>query len=177
MVIGLTGLMNSGKSTVADYLVTHRDFVRLKFTQGLKEMMRALGLSEDEIEGVLKEMPSEKLNGRTPRYAMQTLGTEWGRTHMGHDFWVNLLVQKAHRMEFGTNIVIDDCRFPNEAVAIQRDLQGRVWKLVRGVQPMGVGCASEKEQVYVYADTVLYNNGTLDDLLKKVEVLLSGEHH
>ncbi len=177
MVIGLTGLMNSGKSTVADYLVTHRDFVRLKFTQGLKEMMRALGLSEDEIEGVLKEMPSEKLNGRTPRYAMQTLGTEWGRTHMGQDFWVNLLVQKAHRMEFGTNIVIDDCRFPNEAVAIQRDLQGRVWKLVRGVQPMGVGCASEKEQVYVNADTVLYNNGTLDDLLEKVEVMLSGEYH
>ena len=64
MVIGLTGLMNSGKSTVADYLVTHRDFVRLKFAQGLKEMVRALGLSDDEIEGVLKEIPSEKLNGR-----------------------------------------------------------------------------------------------------------------
>lgn len=177
MVIGLTGLMNSGKSTVADYLVTHRDFVRLKFAQGLKEMVRALGLSDEEIEGVLKEMPSSKLNGRTPRYAMQTLGTEWGRTHMGQDFWVNLLVQKAHRMEFGTNIVIDDCRFPNEAVAIQRDLQGRVWKLIRGIQPMGVGHASEREQAYVNADTVLYNNGTLDDLLEKVEVMLSGEHH
>ena len=177
MVIGLTGLMNSGKSTVADYLVTHRDFVRLKFSQGLKEMIRALGLSDDEIEGVLKEMPSEKLNGRTPRYAMQTLGTEWGRAYMGQDFWVNLLVQKAHRMEFGTNIVIDDCRFLNEAVAIWRDLQGRVWKLVRGLQPVGVGHASEKEQVYVNADTVLYNNGTLDDLLEKVEVMLSGEHH
>ena len=50
MVIALTGLMNSGKSTVADYLVTHRDFVRLKFAQGLKEMMRALGLTDDEIE-------------------------------------------------------------------------------------------------------------------------------
>ena len=96
MVIALTGLMNSGKSTVADYLVTHRDFVRLKFAQGLKEMMRALGLTDDEIEGVRKEMPCERLNGRTPRYAMQTLGTEWGRTHMGQDFWVNLLVQKAH---------------------------------------------------------------------------------
>lgn len=177
MVIGLNGLMNSGKTTVADYLVTHRDFVRLKFSQGLKEMVRALGLNEDEIEGVLKEMPSEKLNGRTPRYAMQTLGTEWGRTHMGQDFWVNLLVQKAHRMEFGANIVIDDCRFPNEAVAIQRDLQGRVWKLVRGVQPVGVGHASEKEQVYVNVDTVLYNNGTLDDLLEKVEVMLSEVRH
>lgn len=172
MVIALTGLMNSGKSTVADYLVTHRDFVRLKFAQGLKEMMRALGLTDDEIEGVRKEIPCDRLNGRTPRYAMQTLGTEWGRTHMGQDFWVNLLVQKAHRLEYGTHIVIDDCRFPNEAVAVQRDLQGQVWRLVRGLSAVGIGHASEKEQMYVNADHIIYNNGTLDNLLEKVELML-----
>ena len=172
MVIALTGLMNSGKSTVADYLVAHRDFVRLKFAQGLKEMMRALGLSDEEIEGVRKELPCDKLNGRTSRYAMQTLGTEWGRPPMGQDFWVNLLVQKAQRLDFGTHIVIDDCRFPNEAVAVQRDLQGQVWRLVRGLSPVGIGHASEKEQMYVNADVVVHNNGTLDNLLEKVELLL-----
>ncbi len=177
MVIGLTGLMNSGKSTVADYLITHRDFVRLKFAHGLKEMVRSLGVTDDEIEGVLKEMPCDRLNGRTPRFAMQTLGTEWGRTYMGQDFWVNLLIQKAHDMEFGTNIVIDDCRFPNEAVAIQRDLQGKVWKLVRGMQPLGVGHASEREQAYVNADCIVMNNGSLDNLLEKVELMLTEVSH
>jgi hypothetical protein len=175
MVIGLTGLMNSGKSTVADYLVTHREFTRLKFATGLKVMMEALGLSYEEIEGVLKELPSEKLNGRTPRYAMQTLGTEWGRTCMGQDFWVNLLVQRAHRMEFGTNIVIDDVRFPNEAVAVQRDLQGKVWRLVRHG---GIGFhASEHEQVWITPDLTINNQGTLDELLEKVELMVSSEHH
>ena len=177
MVIGLTGLMNSGKSTVADYLVTHRDFVRLKFAQGLKEMVRALGLDDAEIEGVLKEMPCDKLNGRTPRYAMQTLGTEWGRTHMGQDFWVNSLVQKAHRLGFDANIVIDDCRFPNEAVAIQRDLMGKVWWINRGGYDMGSGHASEHEQRWITPDLTVHNNGTLDELLEKVEMVLSDEHH
>lgn len=175
MVIGLTGLMNAGKSTVAEYLMLQHGFLRLKFSQGLKDMVRALGLNESEVEGVLKEMPCDKLNGRTPRYAMQTLGTEWGRTHMGQDFWINLLVQQAHRL--GGNIVIDDCRFPNEAVAIQRDLQGKVWKVVRGIQPLGVGHASEREQAYVTPDTVLMNNGTLDQLLEKVELVLSESNH
>jgi hypothetical protein len=172
MVIGLTGLINSGKSTVADYLITQHGFVRVKFAQGLKDMVRALGLTEDEIEGVAKELPCDKLNGRTPRYGMQTLGTEWGRNLMGHDFWVNLLVQKVHRMEFGVNVVIDDCRFPNEAVAIQRDLQGRVWRLVRN---SGIGFhSSESEQVWITPDWTIQNTGTLDELLSKVDTVFSG---
>jgi len=63
-------------------------------------------------------------------------------------------------------------RFPNEAVAVQRDLQGQVWRLVRGLSPVGIGHASEKEQMYVNADVVVHNNGTLDNLLEKVELLL-----
>ena len=66
MVIGLTGLINSGKSTVADYLITQHGFQLVKFAQGLKDMVRALGLTQDEIEGVKKELPCDKLNGRTP---------------------------------------------------------------------------------------------------------------
>lgn len=175
MVIGLTGLINAGKSTIADYLVLHRGYTRLKFASGLKAMVEALGLDYEEIEGVRKELPCDKLNGRTPRYAMQTLGTEWGRKHMGQDFWVNLLVQKAHRLEFGTNVVIDDVRFPNEAVAIQRDLMGKVWRVVRH-ESYGTH-ASESEQVYIRPDCTLYNYGTVDELLEKVEKTLSEDHH
>ena len=42
-------------------------------------MLYQLGLGEAHIEGALKEVPCELLGGKTPRYAMQTLGTEWGR--------------------------------------------------------------------------------------------------
>lgn len=173
MVIGLTGLINAGKSTVAQHLMLQYGFVLVKFAQGLKDMMRALGLNESEIEGVLKELPCDKLNGRTPRYAMQTLGTEWGRNHMGQDFWVNLLVQKVHQMD--CNVVIDDCRFPNEAVAVQRDLQGKVWRLVRAAS-YGTH-SSERDQAYITPDLTLMNTGTLDELLEKVDTVLSDEHH
>lgn len=172
MVIGLTGLMNSGKTTIADYLIVQHGFTRLKFAAGLKDMMRALGLLESEIEGALKEVPSAQLNGRTPRYAMQTLGTEWGRVHMGQDFWVNLLVQKVHSFYGGKDVVIDDCRFPNEAAAIQRDLMGEVWRVVRGNGAVGTH-ASEAEQRAINADLTVMNNGTLDELLVKVDEVLS----
>ena len=59
---------------------------------------------------------------------------------------MNLLVQKAHRLEYGTHIVIDDCRFPNEAVAVQRDLQGQVWRLVRGLSAVGIGHAVRRNR-------------------------------
>ena len=173
MVIALTGLMNAGKSTVADYLVTQHGFVHLKFAHGLKSMLRALGLTEDEIEGVRKELPCDKLNGRSPRYAMQTLGTEWGRVCMGQDFWVNLLVQKVQRYFTDEHVVIDDCRFPNEARAVQQDLGGKVWRISRGVGTVASMHASEVDQIGVVADTVVLNNGTIDDLLSKVDLLLT----
>lgn len=172
MVIALTGLMNAGKSTVADYLVTQHGFVHLKFAHGLKSMLRALGLTGDEIEGVRKELPCDKLNGRSPRYAMQTLGTEWGRVCMGQDFWVNLLVQKVQRFFVHEHVVIDDCRFPNEARAVQQDLGGKVWRIVRGAGVVASMHASEVDQIGVAADTVVLNNGTIDELLNKVDLLL-----
>jgi len=173
MVIALTGLMNAGKSTVADYLVTQHGFAHLKFAHGLKSMLRTLGLTEDEIEGARKELPCDKLNGRSPRYAMQTLGTEWGRVCMGQDFWVNLLVQKVQRFFAHEHVVIDDCRFPNEARAVQQDLGGKVWRISRGVGTVASMHASEVDQIGVVADTVVLNNGTIDDLLSKVDLLLT----
>ena len=33
---------------------------------------------------------SERWGGKTPRYLMQTLGTEWGRMMVDGDLWVEL---------------------------------------------------------------------------------------
>ncbi len=46
--------------------------------------------TEDKIEGSLKAKPCSLLAGKTPRHAMQTLGTEWGRNCIGDGFWINL---------------------------------------------------------------------------------------
>jgi hypothetical protein len=67
LVIGFAGSMYAGKSTAAARLVSRFGFHRVRFAGPLKAMMAALGLSHEEIEGSLKETPSELLCGKTPQ--------------------------------------------------------------------------------------------------------------
>jgi len=120
--------MGSGKTTFADILQRQYGFRIVRFASALKGMAATLfahlGLREaDALELItdpeLKETPLPELGGKTPRYVMQTIGTEWGRNCMGKDFWVNVAMAKAESlMERGFSVVIDDCRFNNEADAI-----------------------------------------------------------
>lgn len=94
-------------------------YTPLKFAGPLKEMLRALGLSQTQIEGNQKEAPTDILCGKTPRQAMQTLGTEWGRNMIGGDLWVNAWTNRvASILRNGGRVVVDDCRFPNELDAV-----------------------------------------------------------
>jgi dephospho-CoA kinase len=49
--IGIAGYKGCGKSLVADYLCQARKFEILKFADPLKDMLRAIGLSDSHIEG------------------------------------------------------------------------------------------------------------------------------
>lgn len=129
-VIALTGLAGSGKSTASKYLVEKHGYQLVKFAGPLKDMLQAIGLSEGHIEGAHKETELAMLSGHTPRHAMQTLGTEWGRKCMGEDFWTNLWRSRVDGvLAFGGRVVVDDCRFPNEADEV-RKLGGVVWRIV-----------------------------------------------
>lgn len=120
MIIALTGYAGSGKSTAAKHLVDRHGFTLVKFAGPLKSMLRCLGLGDREIEGDLKEQPHPVLCGQTPRRAMQTLGTEWGRNLIGSDLWVRVAMESALAvLDQGGRVVIDDCRFENEAAAIK----------------------------------------------------------
>jgi hypothetical protein len=132
-VVALTGAAGSGKTTAADYLIQHYGYQRVKFADPLKKMLRCLGLAESQIEGELKESPIEWLDDRSPRYLMQTLGTEWGRHMVSRDIWVsiwrNTVDSWVNDVPDG-RVVVDDCRFANEAEAV-RALGGRIIALHR----------------------------------------------
>lgn len=125
-VLALCGKAGSGKSTAASILVEEYGYTLVKFAAPLKNMLRAIGMTNEQIEGGLKEIPSPLLLGKTPRYAMQTLGTEWGRQIIGDDFWCNAWRHTAQQViAAGGKVIVDDCRFENELRSV-RQLCGSV---------------------------------------------------
>lgn len=118
-VIAFTGLAGAGKSTAAAHLVKRHGFERIRFAGPFKAMMAALGCTPEQIDGSEKETPCDLLGGKTPRHAMQTLGTEWGRDLIVSDLWIRAWRAAVAKVPAGTPIVIDDCRFPNEAEAVR----------------------------------------------------------
>ena len=166
-VIALTGLAGSGKSTASKYLVENHGYQLVKFAGPLKDMLRAIGLGEGHIEGAHKETGLAMLFGRTPRYAMQTLGTEWGRKCMGDSFWINLWRSRIDSaLAFGGRVVVDDCRFPNEADEV-RKLGGVVWQIVgRG----GIAGAHESEAGCGRPDMDIHNTGVISDLHCQLDI-------
>lgn len=168
-LVALAGVAGSGKSTVAEHLVAQYGYTRLKFAGPLKDMCRAIGMTEAMIEGAEKETPIDWLCGRTPRYVMQRLGTEFGRDLIGADFWVRLFQRQADAIiTNGGRIVVDDCRFDNEAAAVQA-MGGIVIRLVgRG----GLAGNHQSEQITDEADAIVHNDGTIGDLHHRVREAL-----
>lgn len=168
-IIAFTGLAGSGKSTAAAHLVNSRGWQRVRFAGPLKAMMAALGLTPAEIDGDRKEQPCELLGGKTPRWAMQTIGTEWGRHLIDSDLWIRAWKVAVDRLPPGVPVVVDDCRFPNEAAAITA--AGGI--LIRIERP-GAGTASvhESEQHALPAALTLHNTRDERNLREQVDVLL-----
>lgn len=109
----------------------------------------------------------------TPREALQTLGTEWGRA-MYENVWAELGVRRALAAPADL-VMITDCRFTNEAKAV-RDAGGEVWRIVRpgaglaggaGLHPSEV--EQESREFLALVTRTIENTGTLDDLRRAVQ--------
>lgn len=116
ILIGIAGKARSGKDTVADMLV-EQGMVKYSFAAPLKAGVRVMfGLTRDHTDGDLKEDIVPWI-GRSPRYLMQTIGTEYGRELVATDIWLRCAERViADAEESGaTGLVIPDVRFDNEA--------------------------------------------------------------
>lgn len=168
-IVAFTGQAGSGKSTATRYLVEQHGYTLVKFAGPLKDMLRAVGFNERELEGDLKEEPCSALLGHTPRWAMQSLGSEWGRSCIGDDLWVGLWRRRVEQVfADGGRVVVDDCRFANEAQAV-RKLGGDIYKLVgRG----GIPGHHESERGCGDEDLVIANDNAPEALFGKVDEAL-----
>lgn len=165
MIIGISGPAGSGKSTAAQHLVERHGFTLVKFAAPLKAMLYAIGLTHDEIEGSLKQEPCDILCGQTPRHAMQTLGTEWGRDCIGESFWTDLWEREAARYE---RVVCDDCRFDNELEVIHQ--RGGI---VVGLTGRGGIAGNHASETGVRCDEMIDNSGSQEKLYGALDILVS----
>jgi hypothetical protein len=156
MIIGVCGLIGSGKDTIADYLQNIHQFRRESFAHTLKDAVaHVFGWDRELIEGRTRESRewreqvdpwwADRLNmpNLTPRYVLQVWGTEVARRGFHDDIWIASLENKLRTTQ--DDIVISDCRFPNEIAAIKR-AGGRVIRVQRGPEPTWYGTALEANQ-------------------------------
>jgi hypothetical protein len=133
-------------------------------------MLRSLGLEEDHLEGDQKEVPCDLLCDASPRRAMQTLGTEWGRKLIHPDIWVRAWMRVAvWRLQNGQRLVIDDLRYPNELDAVLR-LGGSTLRIVRKDAHQCERHDSETQ--HIISQRVIVNDGACEEFLIKVTTAL-----
>lgn len=164
-IVALTGLKGSGKTTVAAALAKHHGFKRMAFADALKmEAAQALTMLDyepntyaqmEEAKRLLQRMhtPGEKEQFRG---LMQWLGTEWRRANDA-DYWVRQLYDKLKLLAQDARVVIDDCRFENEA-AMLRGFGARVYRVYREGVSGNDAHLSETEQQSLHVDEMLLNN-------------------
>ena len=208
MIIGICGFIGSGKDTVADYLTNFHEFRRESFANSLKDAVaQVFGWDRTMLEGRTKQAREWreqvdpwwsdrlKMPELTPRWVLQHWGTEVCRHGFHDDIWIASLENKLRHSE--DDVVISDCRFPNEIAAIKR-AGGQVVRVVRGPEPEWYDAAlafnrgengnmrwatskSQLNKLKIHAsetawvgtkfDAVLDNNGSLDDLYLQIQRL------
>ena len=208
MIIGICGFIGSGKDTVADYLTNFHEFRRESFANSLKDSVaHVFGWDRVMLEGRTKQAREWreqvdpwwsdrlKMPELTPRWVLQHWGTEVCRHGFHDDIWIASLENKLRHSE--DDVVISDCRFPNEIAAIKR-AGGLVVRVIRGPEPEWYDAAlafnrgenknmlwstskSRLEKLKIHAsetawvgtkfDAVLDNNGSLDDLYLQIQRL------
>jgi len=239
MIIGISGLSNSGKDTLAGFLVQDHGFTVLSLADPLKRICRDIfeftddqlwgpsqsrnapderyprtdptvqqardivanmpGKAPSSVQAWARKSPDEYL---TPRYALQRLGTEWGRDCY-YNVWVEYAMRVAQRLisdpddgsvpyydkkdgltykplgPYGMplGVAIPDVRFRNEVDGI-RAAGGKVIRLRRpgsGLQGLAGLHASEVEQAGIpdsAFDHVIENEGSLNELRAKAADML-----
>jgi len=159
-IIGITGFKRCGKTTAGKEL-THLQWARFSFAAPIKQMLSALGCPEEYINGDRKEEVWPPIK-QTARYFQQKIGTEFGRQMLHKDVWVDITMDKIDRLPTQYDVVLDDCRFPNEVAAI-RARGGLIIKIVRP-GCLGDGHESESHVDSIREDIKFLNIGDIEEL-------------
>jgi hypothetical protein len=202
MIVGILGLIGSGKNTVAQILVDDYGFEKVSFASSLKDAVAAIfGWPRHLLEGdtdqsrVWREQPDAywsrvMQHEVTPRWVLQHIGTDVMRNHFHKDIWVHSLIKRLE--DPNKNFVISDVRFLNE-VDVIHDQKGQIWEIQRPPLPTWYSehfdnqddlrrhmtlhhpeiHSSEWDWRLAKRNCIIRNTGTLQDLKDKVSAIIS----
>lgn len=194
MLIGINGKIGSGKDTIGkiiqhltsewadeefqdtDMLNVRSDWKIKKFAGKLKEIASLLtGIDVEKFEDQeFKKLDMNHEWGMTYRTFLQKLGTEAMRNGLHENVWVNALFADYTDE---SKWCITDMRFPNELKSVE-DRGGITIRIERGGSTNQLGNLHPSETALDDAtfDYLIYNNGTMEELIKQVKYILINEN-
>lgn len=179
MLLGLTGKLESGKSTLAKQIMknyTEGGVYMMAFAKPLKDICHEyFGFTHDDLYTPDGKKKYNEIWEMTTREFMQRLG-QGLRDAIGPDVWVKLLERRIlEKKDIYSLIIIDDARMPNELEMI-RKLGG---KTIRVTRPDHVAVSngiknhpSEQDLPDELIDIDLINDGTPEQLYERFHLLL-----
>lgn len=192
MIIGLVGNEHVGKDTIANYLYKEYNFRKYNLADPIKEISKKLfGWSDNKLNGKLKDK-IDKETGIIPRDFFKWFGTEIFQYSIHNKFpnlkinnrcmWANCMKQFIEIYGNNSNIVITDIRFIHEAdiliksggllIHINRNSISsdnyEINTLIKNINPY-----NNKPWIFDKID----NNGTYDDLYKKIQKIINNMTH
>lgn len=201
MIIGLTGVAHSGKSTVARYLMQQYGFREYNFSEGVKlalyrmnplivyEERRGYGYFGQTISQYVKDMVDdigwdEAKKIPMVRQLLQRMGTEAGRDVHGKDVWVNRTFSEMSKdceweWKFQDDKLTKHCLSDIVIPDLRFDNEaerikhhgGVVIKVERGNKPVNTH-SSEQGIDATMIDVTFNNTGTFADMQAGIDNLL-----
>lgn len=166
-LIALSGCKGSGKSTLANHL-KENGYTELTFAEPLKQLIITLfGIDPSWVYDPNKKETIIPDLGVSGRELCQVIGTELFRKGLndylpnlklrGGNIWIHSMLSQLDKTN--GNIVISDCRFPDEYQA----LHSAGFKCLEVIRPTNVVDTHSSEQGCPN-DGEISNNGTVEDL-------------
>jgi hypothetical protein len=178
MIIGLSGYAQTGKDTIADYLVKNYGFTRVAFADPIREAVYRLNPKISIVD--MRDVPlatavdglgweAVKVESSDARWLLQRMGTEVGREMFGENFWVDQAMKKASKYD---KVVITDVRYPNELEAILRH-SGTAWRVIKDDVGAVNRHASETALDHYQFEYIIFNNDTKESLYESVDSFMT----
>lgn len=195
IVIGITGNIGVGKTTVSDYLKEKYDFNEYTFAKPLKEIAKIMGFKNHEVYGTQEEkLQINEHWGISGRTFIQKFGTDICRELLPKAIpemslgrygspWVKLFdIYMSEQIDKNNHspVVIGDVRFKNEA-SIIREHNGYIIRIVNQEHKKSESKdkeniihhhASETEMSNIKADVTIVNDGSVFQLYQKIDMVI-----